>query len=71
MMKIFFVCIGFMISGFTHVSEATSPEIQDLAGGTKAGMRGCCCRQNSLLTGRRAMGAASITVLRGPLEKWC
>ena len=30
MMKIFFVCIGFMISGFTHVSEATSPAIQDL-----------------------------------------
>lgn len=30
MMKIIFLCIGFIIYGFTHVSEATSPAIQDL-----------------------------------------
>lgn len=35
-----------------------------LAEGTKAGIRGCGCRQSSLLTGRRAMRAASITGLK-------
>jgi hypothetical protein len=38
-----------------------------LAEGTKAGMRGCSCRHGSLLTGRRAMRAASVTALRAPL----
>ena len=40
-----------------------------LAEGTKAGIRGCSCRHSSLLTGRRAMRAASITALRGPVTK--
>src|SRR5258708_24493864 len=39
-----------------------------LAEGTKAGIRGCSCRHSSLLTGRRAMRAASITALRGPVR---
>nr|MBS3719750.1 hypothetical protein [Delftia sp. PE138] len=39
--------------------------------GTKAGMRGCSCRHSSLLTGRRAMRAASITLCGGLLTKWC
>src|SRR5258708_29849040 len=40
-----------------------------LAEGTKAGIRGCSCRHSSLLTGRLAMRAASITALRGPVTK--
>jgi hypothetical protein len=42
-----------------------------LAEGTKAGISGCSCRHGSLLTGRRAMRAASTTALRGPVTKWC
>lgn len=40
-----------------------------LAEGTKAGMRGCSCRHSSLLTGRRAMRAASITLCGGASDQ--
>lgn len=36
---------------------------------TKAGIMGCSCCHSYLLTSRRAMRAASITALRGPLMK--
>jgi len=34
-----------------------------------AGIRGCSCRHSSLLTGRLAMRAASITALRGACDE--
>ena len=42
-----------------------------LADGTKAGIRGCSSRHSSLLTGCRAMRAASITALRRHRRMWC
>lgn len=42
-----------------------------LVEGTKAGIRGCSCRHSSLLTGRLAIRAASITALRVAMTKWC